>query len=91
MKPTYLLIAYDTEKGNDVQHAMHKIIDKNDYNLLREDFTRNIELNTDSYEITTKHFACISFAATTTTYLIIIQIKLCLQCQHTHLKKDLCR
>jgi hypothetical protein len=75
VQPSFLLIAYDGDKGHDIEHAMHKAIDKNQYNLLREDFCKQVELNDTKYDVTQKRFCCISFMATTKTYIVIIEIK----------------
>lgn len=74
MKPTFLLIAYDIDKGTDIEHAMRKSIDKNDFQLLQQEFTGQVELNDFSYNIMSKRFASVSFMATTVTYVAIIDV-----------------
>lgn len=74
-EPNYLLIAYDADKLKNVSDARHKSLSKNEFQLLQEDYVREIELEEVKYEIIEKRFAGIQFFIRQVTYLVIIDIK----------------
>lgn len=69
--PTYVLILYDNPPGRERKEVGDKVITKEQFDRLRDDFTAHLEIGKDKWEIKDRHWFWHTTTICTTAFMII--------------------